>query len=65
MTKPVNTIDKLSSTHKPVDKGGKSKVRKEDKVYHADKPHGGDIAKKHEREEQPVESIKKAPSKGV
>ncbi|MDB4922275.1 hypothetical protein [Mucilaginibacter sp.] len=54
MTKPVNAIDKPSSTHKPVDKGSKSKVRKEDSEYKADKPHGGDIAKKHEREEQPV-----------
>ena len=54
MTKPVNAIDKPSSTHKAVDKGGKSKVRKEDREYHADKPHDGDIAKKHEKEEQPV-----------
>ena len=65
MTKPVNAIDKPSPTHKSVDKGGKSKISKEDREYHADKPHGGDIAKKHEKEEHPVESIKKAPTKGV
>jgi hypothetical protein len=27
-----------------------------------DKPHGGDIAKKHEKEEQPVSPIKKTPA---
>jgi hypothetical protein len=63
MTKPVNAIDKPSSTHKSVDKGGKSKIRKEDKEYHADKPHDGDIAKKHQNEEQPVEPVKKPPVK--
>ena len=41
--------------------GGKSKVRQEDKQYHADKPHGGNIAKKHEKEEQPVDPIKSPP----
>ena len=65
MTKPVNAIDKPSSTHKQVDKGGKSKVRKEDKIYNADQPKQENIAKRHEREEQPVESVKKGPSKGV
>ena len=31
-----------------------------------DKPHGGDIAKKHEKEEQPVSPIKNPPAeKGV
>ena len=65
MTKPANSPDKPSPadtpTHRPDDNGGKSKVAREDKQYHADEPHGGDIAKKHEREEQPVEPIKKAP----
>jgi hypothetical protein len=60
MTKPANSKDKLSPadtpTHRPNDNGGKSKVRKEDETYRADKPHGGDIAKKHENEEQPVHS---------
>ena len=59
MTKPANSKDKVSGadttpTEKPVDNGGKSKVRSADKQYDADKPHGGDIAKKHEKEEQPV-----------
>jgi hypothetical protein len=61
MTKPVNAIDKPSSTHKPVDDGGKSKVRKEDREYKANQPHKGEIAKKHETEEQPVHSVKEAP----
>ncbi|WP_428328494.1 hypothetical protein [Mucilaginibacter sp.] len=63
MTKPVNAIDKPSSTDKPVDKGGKSKVRKEDKQYHADEPKQENIAKRHEREEQPVDPVKTAPVK--
>lgn len=58
MTKPANSSNKPSPsdtpTHRPHDNGGKSKVRHVDKEYHADKPHGGDIAKKHEKEEQPV-----------
>ena len=65
MTKPVNAIDKPSSTHKPVDKGGKSKVRKEDKEYKSDQPKQENIAKRHEREEQPVQPVKTAPTKGV
>jgi hypothetical protein len=62
MTKPANSTDKASGadtpTNKPVDNGGKSKVHSGDKEYTADKPHGGDIAKKHEREEQPVNPVK-------
>jgi hypothetical protein len=58
MTKPANSSDKPSPadtpTHRPHDNGGKSKVRRSDKEYHANDPHGGDIAKKHEKEEQPV-----------
>lgn len=50
-----------TTTKKPVDKGHKSVVKKQDKVYHAREPHGGDIAKKHENEEQPVHSVDKAP----
>lgn len=65
MTKPANQKDKPSPsdtpTHRPTDDGHKSKVRKEDKQYHADNPHGGDIAKKHEKEEQPVHSVKSVP----
>jgi hypothetical protein len=63
MTKPANSTDKPSTadtpTHRPTDNGGKSKVHSADKQYTADKPHGGDIAKKHEREEQPVNPGKK------
>ncbi len=65
MTKPANSKDKPSPADTPTkrsnDKGGKSKVRKKDKTYHADKPHGGDIAKKHEGEEQPVHPVKDSP----
>ncbi|HEY0246288.1 MAG TPA: hypothetical protein VGC01_12040 [Mucilaginibacter sp.] len=63
MTKPANSTDKASPadtpTHRPTDNGNKSKVRKSDKEYTADEPHGGDIAKKHENEEQPVNPGKK------
>ncbi|MDB5010374.1 MAG: hypothetical protein JWR67_640 [Mucilaginibacter sp.] len=66
MTKPANSKDKPSPadtpTKRPDDNGGKSKLRSSDKEYNADNPHGGDIAKKHENEEQPVEPVKKAPN---
>ena len=65
MTKPANSSNKPSPSDTPTkqsqDNGGKSKVRPEDKQYHADKPHGGNIAKKHEKEEQPVDPIKNPP----
>ena len=55
--------DKLSPadspTKRPADTGGKSKLRKSDKTYRANKPHGGNIAKKREEEEQPVHSADK------
>ncbi len=58
MTKPANSTDKPSPTdtptERPHDNGHKSVVKKSDKEYRADQPHGGDIAKKHEKEEQPV-----------
>ena len=58
MTKPANSTDKPSPadtpTHRKQDNGHKSVVHKSDKEYTADQPHGGDIAKKHEKEEQPV-----------
>jgi len=67
MTKPANSKDKPSPadtpTKRPVDNGGKSKVKPEDKTYKAVQPHGGDIAKKHETEEQPVQPINDAPKK--
>lgn len=66
MTKPANSTDKPSPsdtpTHREHDNGHKSVVHKSDKQYDADQPHGGDIAKKHEREEQPVESVKNPPA---
>ena len=65
MTKPANSPNKPSysdtPTKRPNDNGGKSKVRKEDQQYHADKPHGANIAQRHEKEEQPVYPIKNPP----
>ena len=58
MTKPANSTDKPSpsdnSTHPSHDNGHKSVVKKTDKEYTADQPHGGNIAKQREKEEQPV-----------
>jgi hypothetical protein len=66
MTKPANSTDKASPSDTPTDRpddlGAKSKVKKEDKVYDADAPHGGDIAKRREKEEQPVSPIKTPPN---
>lgn len=65
MTKPANSPDKPSPsdtpTHRPHDEGHKAKRHQSDKQYHAKNPHGGDIAKKHEKEEQPVSPIKNPP----
>ena len=65
MTKPANSTHKPSPsdtpTHRPHDNGDKSKVCISDEKYHADKPHGGNIAKKREKEEQPVDPIKNPP----
>jgi hypothetical protein len=65
MTKPANSKNKPSPadtpTKRPDDDGHKSVVKSADKQYNAEEPHGGDIAKKHEKEEQPVEPIKTAP----
>jgi hypothetical protein len=65
MTKPANSKDKPSPadtpTERPKDNGGKAKIRTLDKNYQADKPHGGDIASRHETEEQPVQPVKDAP----
>jgi hypothetical protein len=64
MTKPANSKDKPSPadtpTQRPNDNGGKSKVSKTDREYHAVEPHSNHIAKKHEEEEQPVHSVKDA-----
>jgi hypothetical protein len=66
MTKPANSKDKPSPadtpSDRPNDQGGKAKVRKTDKEYHADKPHGGNIAGRHETEEQPVQPVTRAPN---
>ncbi|RYY35985.1 MAG: hypothetical protein EOP46_08090 [Sphingobacteriaceae bacterium] len=66
MTKPANNPDKPSPsdtpTDRPADNGGESKVRKEDKQYDADEPEGGNIAKKRENEEQPVNPVKNPPA---
>ena len=66
MTKPANSPDKPSPTDTPTkrspDNGGNSKVRKSDRDYDAHEPHGGQIAKKHEEEEQPVHPVKRAPN---
>jgi hypothetical protein len=65
MKKDANNHDKPSPsdtpTDRPNDNGHKSIVKKEDKEYNADEPKKGDIAKKHEKEEQPVEPIKTPP----
>jgi hypothetical protein len=65
MTKPANSRNKPSPadtpSERPNDNGGKSKVRKTDREYNAIEPHRGEIAKKHEREEQPVHAVKDAP----
>jgi len=66
MTKPANSKDKPSPadtpSDRPNDRGGKAKVRKTDKEYDADKPHGGNINKRHETDEQPVQPVKRAPN---
>jgi hypothetical protein len=60
MTKLANSKDKPSPTdtptHHPHDIGGKASKKQEDTPYKANNPHGGEIAKKHEQEEQPVHS---------
>jgi hypothetical protein len=63
MTQPANSKDKPSPadtpTRRPHDNGGKARKKVEDTRYKANNPHGGDIAKKHEQEEQPVHSADK------
>lgn len=66
MTKPANSKDKASPsdtpTHRPNDNGNKTVVHREDRQYNADEPHGGNIAKKRENEEQPVNPVKTPPA---
>jgi hypothetical protein len=63
MTKPANSKDKPSPadtpTDRPHDNGGKASRKGEDKIYKANNPHGGNIAKRWENEEQPVHSADK------
>ena len=58
MTKPANAHDKPSPADTPtkssVDEGHKAKLKKSDKEYQEKAPHKGDIAQKHEKEEQPL-----------
>lgn len=65
MSKPANSTDKPSPsdtpTFRPNDNGGKSKVHHSDRQYHAQQPHTGNIADKHEKEEQPVYPVKNPP----
>jgi len=65
MTTPANSKNKPSPSdtpsRRPNDEGHKSVQKPEDKVYHADRPHGGQIAKKHEKEEQPVHPVNDPP----
>jgi hypothetical protein len=67
MTKPANDHDKPSPsdtpTHRPKDDGHKSVVKKEDKQYHADEPEQENVAKRYEKEEQPVNPVKNPPKK--
>ncbi len=46
-----------------VDKGNKAVKKPEDKDYTKEEPHFKNPAKQREREEQPVDPIKKAPKK--
>lgn len=60
--KPSSNFEELIPD---VDQGDKAVKKSEDKDYTKDEPHFKDPAKKREREEQPVESVKKAPDKDV
>jgi len=66
MTEPANEKDKPSPsdtpTSRPYDNGGKIKVQPQDEQYHADEPHGGEIADYYENEEQPVGPVTDAPN---
>jgi hypothetical protein len=66
MTKPANSKDKASPsdtpTHRPNDHGNETVVHSEDKDYNAEEPHGDNIAKKRENEEQPVSPVKNPPN---
>ncbi|MET3981687.1 hypothetical protein ABIB62_004296 [Mucilaginibacter sp. UYP25] len=65
MTTPANDHDKPSPsdtpTERPADNGHKSVVKNEDKQYNADEPAQENVAKKYEKEEQPVNPVKSPP----
>jgi hypothetical protein len=67
MTTPANDHDKPSPsdtpTKRPTDEGHESVVKKEDKQYNADEPQQENVAKRYEKEEQPVNPVKHAPNK--
>lgn len=62
---PKEKNDKPSSNFQEpiIDKGDKAVKKPEDKDYTQDDPNFKDPAKQREREEQPVDPIKKAPTK--
>lgn len=60
--KPSSNFEELVPENK-VDEGNKAVKKPEDKDYTKDEPQFKNPAKKREREEQPVDPIKKAPSK--
>lgn len=68
-TEPKKKNDKPSSNvqepvpEDKVDQGNKAVKKPEDKDYTKDNPQYKDPAKQREREEQPVDPIKKAPTK--
>ncbi|MCD8741376.1 hypothetical protein LT679_12240 [Mucilaginibacter roseus] len=66
MTKPANDHQKPSPsdtpTDRPNDNGGEAVKKKEDKVYKEDQPQQENIAKQHEKEEQPVDPVKTPPA---
>ena len=66
MTKPANSKDKASPsdtpTDRPNDNGNETVQHSKDKDYNADEPDGGDVAKKREKEEQPITPVKDPPA---
>lgn len=65
MTTPANSHNKPSPsdtpTERPKDNGGEAVKRREDEEYHADDANFGNVAKKHEQDEEPVNPIKTPP----
>jgi hypothetical protein len=65
MTEPANSSNKPSPsdtpTERPDDNGNKVIKRHEDEEYHGDDADFGNVAKKHEQDEEPVNPIKTPP----